>query len=450
MTTNPPTLAGRRVTAAAGVLVLLGASLLAVGTTPATAAAALCGQFERAAVAGRAFVVQNNRWGTDATQCVSLGADGFTITTAEGSIDFGGAPKSYPSIFAGEHYGEGSNTASLPVKVSAIAGARTSARITPADGAWNAAWDIWVNSSPDSPGRNDDTEVMIWADSRGGPTPIGDKVDSISVEGRSYEVWKGSGAGGTDVVSYVDVVTTTTPDIPLAPFLQDSTSRGATEEGSWVTSVQFGFEPWKAGQGLAVDGFSFTTGQRPVRTTADPKPNDQQDDPELVDQAPDPAPHEEKPPSDAAGPDAGAPERQPSPGGSGQDGSGAPGSAVTSGSGRCMDVAAAATTDATVVQLYDCNTTSAQQWVVAGSTLVNPGSGKCLDVARAATAAGSRVQIWTCMPGAPGQRWARGQGQSVTNPASGLCLATTGAATANRSALVLATCDPAAPTQRWN
>ena len=211
-----PPRAGRRLVAAVGALSLASVSVLLAGAAPAMAAGAICGTFERAAVSGDNYVVQNNAWGDTSGQCVTPRDGGFTITKAEGDLEFGGAPKSYPSIFAGEHYGQGSNIASLPVKVSKIGSARTSARITTAPGAYNAAWDVWVNSTKDSPGQNDDTEIMVWPFTKGDPSPIGTKVDTITVEGRSYDVWQGKGPGGTDVVSYVDQEKTTTPDIPLA------------------------------------------------------------------------------------------------------------------------------------------------------------------------------------------------------------------------------------------
>jgi hypothetical protein len=46
----------------------------------------------------------------------------------------------------------------------------------------------------------------------------------------------------------------------------------------------------------------------------------------------------------------------------------------------CLDVRGAATNAGTVVQLYGCNNTAAQQWEVRGDgTVRNPHSGKCLD-----------------------------------------------------------------------
>ena len=434
-----PPRAGRRLVAAVGALSLASASVLLAGAAPAMAAGAICGTFERAAVSGDSYVVQNNAWGDTPGQCVTPRDGGFTITKAEGDLEFGGAPKSYPSIFAGEHYGEGSNTASLPVKVTEIGSARTSARITEADGAYNAAWDIWANSSPDSPDENDDTEIMVWADTKGGPTPIGTKVDTITVEGRSYDVWQGKGPGGTDVVSYVDQKKTTTPDIPLAPFVKDSISRGATSPNSFITSVQFGFEPWKGGAGLAVDDFTYSpTAERPVTTT--PAAPADQEQPPAKDADDD---------SDDQGDDDGA--------GSGQDQDEQPVAATTggralvgAGSERCVDVAGRSTAKAAPVQLWTCQGDPAQQWSRGeDQSVVNAGSGLCLDVARAATDNGARVQQWTCLPDAPGQQWEPGKGDTLVNPASGRCLDATDEGTANGTRLILWDCDASADNQAW-
>src|SRR3954466_15611116 len=58
--------------------------------------------------------------------------------------------------------------------------------------------------------------------------------------------------------------------------------------------------------------------------------------------------------------------------------------------GKCLDVAAAGTTDGSNVQQYQCNGSGAQSWRVEsiggdGVRLVNTPTGKCLDVAAAGT-----------------------------------------------------------------
>ncbi|MEW1693278.1 hypothetical protein ACIQOF_33780 [Streptomyces sp. NPDC091265] len=78
-----------------------------------------CEQFGSATTPG-GYIVQNNAWGTSAPQCVNQVGDGFELTTADGSVSTGGAPKSYPSIYVGCHYTNCSPGTNLPKQVSAI------------------------------------------------------------------------------------------------------------------------------------------------------------------------------------------------------------------------------------------------------------------------------------------------------------------------------------------
>ncbi|WP_335982046.1 glycoside hydrolase family 3 C-terminal domain-containing protein [Streptomyces sp. CA2R106] len=73
--------------------------------------------------------------------------------------------------------------------------------------------------------------------------------------------------------------------------------------------------------------------------------------------------------------------------------------------GKCLDVTSAGTADGTKVQLHSCNGTGAQVWEPqSDGTLLNPASGKCLDDTDRSTTAGTQVQIWSCT-GAANQVW---------------------------------------------
>ena len=49
------------------------------------------------------------------------------------------------------------------------------------------------------------------------------------------------------------------------------------------------------------------------------------------------------------------------------------------------------------LQLYDCNGTGAQSWVVqSDGSIKNPQSGRCMDSPGGATANGTRLEIWDC------------------------------------------------------
>jgi endoglucanase len=98
------------------------------------------------------------------------------------------------------------------------------------------------------------------------------------------------------------------------------------------------------------------------------------------------------------------------------------GTIVGQQSGRCADAAAAGTANGTIVQIYDCNGTGAQQWQVrSDSSILNPASGRCLDVAGGSTANGARAQLYDCN-GTGAQQWQVGSTGNITNPQSGRCL----------------------------
>jgi endoglucanase len=123
-----------------------------------------------------------------------------------------------------------------------------------------------------------------------------------------------------------------------------------------------------------------------------------------------------------------------------------PGTVVSKQSGRCLDVAAAGTANGTVVQVYDCNGTVAQQWQPgANGSVQNPQSGRCLDLAGAATANGSRVQIYDCN-GTGAQQWQINADGTLVNPSSGRCLDASG--TANSSPVQIWDCAGTA-NQSW-
>jgi hypothetical protein len=73
-----------------------------------------------------------------------------------------------------------------------------------------------------------------------------------------------------------------------------------------------------------------------------------------------------------------------------------------------MDVAGGSTANGAIVQLYTCNGTGAQQFVLnAASDLVNPQANKCVDIKDWNGNEGARLQLWDCRGGA-NQKWHKG------------------------------------------
>lgn len=206
------------------------------------------------------YIVMNNKWGTDATQCINVTSNGFQITQQNGIAGNGGAPVSYPAIYAGCHYNSCSPSTNMPFQLSQVGSAPTSVTVSyPGSGVYDAAYDIWLNPTTDVSGVQA-TEIMIWLNHTGSISPVGSQTGSFSAGGHNWNVWTGWN-GGNNVVSYVATdagITNFSTD--LKPFLMDSITRGAGYgNASWyLTSVQMGFEPWQGGVGLSVNSFSFS------------------------------------------------------------------------------------------------------------------------------------------------------------------------------------------------
>ncbi|MFI2432949.1 cellulose binding domain-containing protein [Streptomyces sp. NPDC018693] len=229
------------------------AALLAVGA-PAQADTLICEQYGSTVIQGR-YVVQNNRWGTSAQQCVTATDTGFRLTRADGSVPTDGAPKSYPSLFNGCHYTNCSPDTNLPARISSISSAPSSISYGyVSDAVFNASYDIWLDPTPRTDGVNR-TEIMIWFNRVGPVQPIGSPVGNATVGGRSWQVWTGSN-GSNDVISFVAPSAIASWSFDVKDFVDQAVARGMARSDWYLTSVQAGFEPWQNGTGLAVHSFS--------------------------------------------------------------------------------------------------------------------------------------------------------------------------------------------------
>ncbi|MDH6462823.1 hypothetical protein M2302_003004 [Micromonospora sp. A200] len=242
-----------RAIAAAGLLAAGSLVAVALGGT-ASADTQICEQFGSTVIQNR-YVVQNNRWGTTAQQCINVTSTGFEITTQNGSNPTNGAPTAYPSVFFGCHYTNCSPGTNLPIQVSQISSATSSISYKYVSGAiYNASYDIWLDPTPKKDGVNQ-MEIMIWLNRQGSIQPIGSPVGTTTLVGRAWEVWRGSN-GSNNVISYVAPSPITSMNFSVLDFINDVKNRGAITSSWYLTSIQAGFEPWQGGAGLGVTSFS--------------------------------------------------------------------------------------------------------------------------------------------------------------------------------------------------
>jgi hypothetical protein len=255
-----------RAIVAAG-LFLTGSVAVVVAAGPAQADVRICEQYGSTTIQGR-YVVQNNRWGSSAEQCINVTDTGFSLVSQQGSAATNGAPLSYPSVFFGCHYTNCSPGTNLPLQVSQIGSATSSINYAFASGTYNASYDIWLDPTPKRDGVNQ-MEIMIWFNRQGSIQPIGSSVGTGTVGGRTWDVWRGSN-GSNNVISYVASSPISSWNFSVLDFINDTRARGAITNSWYLTSIQAGFEPWNGGVGLGVNSFAASVNQGTPPTSGPP------------------------------------------------------------------------------------------------------------------------------------------------------------------------------------
>ncbi len=106
--------------------------------------------------------------------------------------------------------------------------------------------------------------------------------------------------------------------------------------------------------------------------------------------------------------------------------------------GLCLDDNGAISAEHNKIQMWGCNTTSAQIWTIATDGTFQV-VGRCLRITDSG-AAGSRVELFSCDPGAAVQQWRLLPSAAIVNPASGLCLTNPGASQTSGAQVVVQSC----------
>ncbi|GAA0558198.1 GH12 family glycosyl hydrolase domain-containing protein [Actinomadura livida] len=229
---------------------------------PAGAATQLCGATDTVSVAGGEYIAQNNIWGADTPQCITVDGTSFTVDSAGHSNSTSGAPAAYPSLFKGCHWGQCTTGSGLPVQVDGDMPSVTTDWSTtlPGSGSYNAAYDLWYNTAPATTGAPDGAEMMIWLDYNGPVQPAGTRVASgVQISGATWDVW--TTQMDWRYIAYVRTAgTASVDDLDLRAFTRDAVARDAVEEDWYLIDVEAGFEIWQGGQGLRTNAFSVDVG----------------------------------------------------------------------------------------------------------------------------------------------------------------------------------------------
>lgn len=246
-----------RISALPAMLAL--ALCLGICAAPRTAAAqSSCSQFDVAPLDGGVYNFQMDEWNSSQQECATINGVGFTITTADFALATNGAPATYTSVYRGCHWGTCTSSNPFPIEENNIASASSSVTITQPSGYNNdSAYDIWFNQTSTTSGQPNGTEVMIWINHQGSIQPFGSNVGNVTIDGTSWAVWTGR-QSSWNIVSYVENSPVTSANLNLLPFFSDAVSRGSLQSTWWLIDVEYGFEIWTGGQGLAVSNFSVS------------------------------------------------------------------------------------------------------------------------------------------------------------------------------------------------
>ena len=175
------------------------------------------------------YYVHNNMWNSANYACAeTLYAYSYKnwYVVANMNNDTGdGAVKTYPNVH--KDYNN--------VLISSFNSVTSSfAETSPHVGIYNVAYDIWTNGVA-TPGC---TEFMIWTENFH-QVPAGSNVESVTMGGRTYNVWKTS---DNHYIAFIPTVVFTSGSIDLLEILNWAISKGWLPANSTLGQICFGIE----------------------------------------------------------------------------------------------------------------------------------------------------------------------------------------------------------------
>ncbi len=117
----------------------------------------------------------------------------------------------------------------------------------PGTGNWEAAYDIWLNSSS--------YEVMVWVDKNGNVGPLGSSIGNLTLNGNTWTVYVGSN-GSNPVYSFVRTSNAASGTVNILGLLKWLENTKGYFTAPTLTSIQFGFEI--SGTGGTQQNFTVT------------------------------------------------------------------------------------------------------------------------------------------------------------------------------------------------
>ena len=210
------------------------------------------------------YWVNNNEWGAasgSGTQCVWSNCQTGDLVGWGTSFNWTGTPnsvKTYASLVFGWQWGWKVANTGLPLQLSSTK-------------AVNCGWDftvtqtgtITIDVSYDmfahaiaNPGSTDNPtdEIMVWLYRANGAGPIGATAATVTIDGTSWELHKGTN-NSWNVYSYVRVANAQTSALNMMDFMRDLVTRGWMSKDKYLSSIQTGTEVFTGNGQLQTNGF---------------------------------------------------------------------------------------------------------------------------------------------------------------------------------------------------
>ncbi|KAK6865251.1 glycoside hydrolase family 12 protein [Apiospora arundinis] len=122
----------------------------------------------------------------------------------------------------------------------------------------NVAYDLFTAADPNHDTSSGDYELMIWLGRLGGIQPIGSKVGTVNVAGKTWELWDGYN-GAMHVFSFVAPSQSNSFNANIKDFFNYlSSNKGFPANNQYLITAQFGTEPFTGGPAtFTVSSFSL-------------------------------------------------------------------------------------------------------------------------------------------------------------------------------------------------
>ncbi len=221
------------------------AGALAVGTIAvlATAGAARAATYSSSAQFASwtdgTYTVYNDEWGAHYTY-QDLWVNSHSNWGVWSQQDYTSGVEAYPNV-----------SRTINRSINSLSSVSSTYTVTdPSVGSYEAAYDIWTEDNAN--------EIMIWTDVHN-VGPLGSKVGSLTLDGRTYHVYKGTN-GSNNVFSFVDTSTVTSGTFNILDILKWIQNTKGWMSNETLGKVQFGWEitTENPGQNFQVDSYSVS------------------------------------------------------------------------------------------------------------------------------------------------------------------------------------------------